>query len=87
MRCRNLGRFKVSEAFFDSIRVAGEGANLFDQMVVLQADRFTLYQHGHIEYYAIHPDFRAISEGELVPEYEPTFLRGRATPDWVEVKP
>lgn len=83
---RQIGRFKVHQRFFDRL-APGEGTNLFDGMVVIDIKRD--YLTGDAEYIAVHPQFREIAHGEIVPEYIGYFTHEQGStslPNWVEVK-
>ena len=78
---RKIGRFKVAGLFFRNL-AADEGANLFHGMVILDV------RHcwgDEVEYFAMHPDFRLIATGEIVPEYRAIFDSISAVPQWEEV--
>ena len=81
--CNKRGSFEVHEKFFDGLETL-QGVNLFNNMIVLDVRRDVLRQR--LEYYAIHPGFRGISVGEIVPKYEAIFTVGEIYPKWVEVK-
>lgn len=78
---RRLGRFTVADAFFENM-AAGDGANLFAGMVVLE----TRYDWNwlHRVYIAVHEQFRDLPNGEVIPEYEAIFSAGSSTPTWRE---
>ena len=82
LKSRNLGRFKVGQRFFDGLDT-GEGVNIFAGMIVLDVRRS--WSEDSIEYLAIHPDFRIVPHGEILPMYEGTFTAGTALPVWHEV--
>lgn len=82
MRTRNVGRFRVDKLFFDGLKPC-EGINLFHDMVVLRAEE-DMCSFATI-YVAIHPQFRPIAPGELVPEYEAIFTKDTAYPTWKEI--
>lgn len=80
--CNKRGRFTVATRFFDGLEV-NHGVNLFHGMVVLEAHRN--FMSNHVEYYAIHQDFRGVPIGEITPEYQAIFTNGNPYPEWVEV--
>jgi hypothetical protein len=80
MKERRLGRFRVSEKLLRKAIDSGHGANLFIGCVPLdvKCDWIT----GQTEFIVWHPSFDVISDGEITPEYEATFLEGSVTPKW-----
>lgn len=78
------GRFTVAHRFYDRLG-PDEGVNLFHRMVVLDV-KHSFMSHT-AEYMAIHPDFRPVSEGEVIPEYVGQFTSDSPYPIWVEVEP
>lgn len=81
--CNKRGFFEVADKFFDGLETL-QGINLFHNMIVLDVRRDFLRPCR--EYYVIHPDFRGISIGEIVPKYQGIFTDGEIYPKWVEVK-
>lgn len=79
LKTTRVGRFHVSACFFDDLDV-GEGTNLFDRMIVLEA---TPVDYGQkILYTAIHPAFDELSEGQIIPEYDAVFFDRLGLPEW-----
>lgn len=74
-----IGRFVVAEGFFDRL-AAGEGVNLFHNMIVLDVRRD--FMSRQVEYIAIHPDFHPLPEGCIVQTYTATFTSGSPYPTW-----
>lgn len=79
MRMRKVGRFMVHRRFFEAL---GDdvGVNLFHRMVVLRAHEH--FPSDRIEYYAVHPDFEELAEGQIIPEYIATFYTNLIHPKW-----
>ena len=76
---KNIGRFYIDHAFFYGLGT-GEGMNMFNRMVVLEAtSSFTRCQ---TEYTAIHPHFEPIHPGQEIPLYKATWQDGSAYPKW-----
>ena len=83
LKTRRIGRFKVDHHFYDTLDVE-EGVNLFDRMVVLDV----VHDHvsGVANYTAIHPSYRELPYGEIIPMYVPKFHLGCIAPEWIETK-
>lgn len=82
---RNVGRFKVDSFFFENMR-AGEGVNLFHDMIVLDVQRN--FNDSSREYIAVHPSFRRVGQGEKIPEYVAIFHYhegATSLPEWQEL--
>lgn len=79
-----IGTFKVDDRFFNKLE-PGDGTNLFHDMVVLDI------RHDYLSrdrtYFAVHPAFRPVLQGEKYPEYIAIFRDGTALPEWQELKP
>lgn len=82
MTTSNRGTFKLSGEFFRGIR-AGEGVNVFHNMIVLRAEQ--AWDGDYIRYMAIHPDFLPVTEGCVTPEYVGTIPDGEIYPKWAQV--
>lgn len=80
MKMRKVGRFMVHRRFFEAL-ADDVGVNLFHRMVVLRA-REAFDSLDRIEYYAVHPDFEELPEGQIVPEYIATFYTNSIHPKW-----
>lgn len=76
------GWFSVDFRFFDRLDV-DEGVNLFHRMVVIDVQH--KYFDNRVVYHAIHPGFRAVTPGEIIPEYRGVFSPNSIYPTWVEV--
>jgi hypothetical protein len=81
MRNRQLGRFVLHERFFRDLSDFA-GVSMFRDMIVLDVRRNFLC--ATVEYSALHPQFREVREGDVIPEYEAVFEFGKATPTWRE---
>jgi hypothetical protein len=84
---RQIGRFVVHGNFFDRL-YPDEGTNLFESMVVLDVKHD--WHNNEREYLAVHPAFREVAVGELVPRYHAIFRHehgATSLPEWQEVKP
>ena len=77
MRTRRLGKFYVSQQFFQD---RGNSSVLFHGMVVLRAQED--YERHAIEYIAEHPDFGEVPLGGHIPVYTATFTTGDVHPKW-----
>ena len=81
---RQIGRFVVRGKFFKRLE-PGDGMNLFSEMLVLDVRRD--WVSDSVEYFGMHPQFREIAEGEIVPEYVAHFGPDSALPQWREKVP
>lgn len=81
-RVRRIGTFTVSKALIINC-IEGEGANLFDRMVVMEVTHD--FARDTSTYLAIHPDFDEVKEGLDAPEYVATTFDENGSPTWERV--
>jgi hypothetical protein len=80
MNWKRAGIFYIDRPFFEQC-VNGEGANVFDRMVIFRAE--PEFQTDRIKYFAVHPDFELLDGGLFAPTYRAEFRDGASVPTWV----
>lgn len=84
MKERRIGKFEIAEKLLSDAIDTGHGQNLFANMVPLDIHRD--WMRGVSTFIAWHPDFMAISEGRVTPEYVAIFHDGQTAPTWQHVE-